>query len=62
MMVLVLVVVLVGLGLLLRLPGRAIAVMLGILWAGIVIAHLVLPARHPFPVAICGDWRSCLVL
>ena len=29
MMVLVLVVVLVGLGLLLRLPGRAIAVMLG---------------------------------
>ena len=62
MMVLVLVVVLVGLGLLLRLPGRAIAVMLGILWAGIVIAHLVLPAGHPLPVAIGGDWRSWLVL
>ncbi|MFZ1726866.1 MAG: HesA/MoeB/ThiF family protein [Albidovulum sp.] len=62
MMVLVLVVALAGLGLMLRLPRRAIAVMLGILWAGIVIAHLALPAGHPLPVAIGGDWRSWLVL
>ena len=55
MMVLVIVVVLVALGLGLRLPGRAIAAMLGILWAGIVIAHLTLPAEHPLPNALGGQ-------
>jgi molybdopterin/thiamine biosynthesis adenylyltransferase len=62
MMVLVIVVVLVALGLGLRLPGRAIAAMLGILWAGIVIAHLTLPAEHPLPYALGGEWRSWLAL
>lgn len=57
MMVLLIAAALVALGLVLRLPGRRITVMLALLWAGVVLAHLVLPAAHALPRALGGDAR-----
>lgn len=49
--------VLVALGLVLRLPGRVIGLMLALVWAGVVLAHLLLPAGHALPRALGGDAR-----
>ncbi len=62
MMVFLIAVALAVLGILLRLPGRMIAAMLGLLWLGILLAHLALPAGHPMTAAIGGDWRSWAAL
>lgn len=46
------------LALFLRLPARLIWSVLGILWAGAVLAHIVLPEGHPLRLALGGDWRA----
>ncbi len=53
---------LVALGWLLRLPGRGIAGLLAVEWVAVLLAHLLLPADHPLPVALGGSWQGWLVL
>jgi molybdopterin/thiamine biosynthesis adenylyltransferase len=53
---------LVALGLVLRLPVRVIFLMLSCLWAGVVLALLVLPDAHPLHNVLGGDWRPWLLL
>lgn len=61
MIILVIAAALVGLGLVLGLPRRGIAGMLAILWAGALVAHLLLPAGHALAAAIGGSWQGWLV-
>ncbi|MCW3782674.1 HesA/MoeB/ThiF family protein [Defluviimonas salinarum] len=53
---------LVALGFVLRLPGRVVLGMLGMLWLGVLVAHLALPSGHPLAAALGGDWRSWAAL
>ena len=53
---------LVALGIVLKLPARMIALMLGLVWAGALLAHLLLPIGHPLARALGGDWRSWAAL
>lgn len=53
---------LVGLGLILRLPPRGIAAMLGFLWLAVVLAHLLLPAGSPLIAALGGTVQHWLAL
>lgn len=46
---------LLGLGLVLRLPARGIAAMLGVLWVAVILVHLLLPAGSALPRAIGGS-------
>ncbi|MCB2128417.1 MAG: molybdopterin-synthase adenylyltransferase MoeB [Rhodobacteraceae bacterium] len=62
MSVLLIACALVALGLVLRLPARVIVLMLGCLWAGVVLALLALPEAHPLRDALGGDWRPWLAL
>lgn len=62
MSVLLIAAALVALGLVLRIPGRVIAAMLGLLWLGAMLAHLLLPEGHALLRAIGGSWRGWLVL
>lgn len=48
---------LLALGLLLRLPGRLIGLMLAVLWAAVVLAHLLLPEGHMIARALGGNAR-----
>lgn len=48
---------LLALGAVLRLPGRLVALMLAILWAATLIAHLLLPEGHAVARALGGDAR-----
>lgn len=57
MIVVVMGMVLVGMGLLLSLPGRLIGVMVASLWGAVVLAMLVLPGDHRFVADMGGDWR-----
>ncbi len=51
-----------ALGVLLRMPFRGILGMLGLLWAGVLLAHLLLPEGHGLVRAIGGSWQGWLVL
>ncbi|MDW4549454.1 molybdopterin-synthase adenylyltransferase MoeB [Defluviimonas sp. D31] len=53
---------LVALGFVLRLPGRVVLRLLGMLWLGVLVAHLALPSGHPLAAALGGDWRSWAAL
>lgn len=53
---------LIALGVVLRVPGRMVAAMLGTLWLGVLLAHLVLPVDHVLVRATGGDWRSWAAL
>lgn len=53
---------LVVLGRVLRLPGRLVWAMLGLLWLAVVAAHGLLPAGHPLPATLGGDLRTWLAL
>ncbi|MBC7141270.1 MAG: molybdopterin-synthase adenylyltransferase MoeB [Rhodobacteraceae bacterium] len=53
---------LVALGIVLRLPGRVMAIMLATLWAGALLAHLTLPEGHALLRALGGDARAWGVL
>jgi len=44
------------------LPWRGIGALLALLWAGVTLAHLTLPAGHPVLAATGGDWRGWLAL
>lgn len=48
---------LIALGTVLRLPGRLVALMLAILWAATLLAHLLLPQGHAIARALGGDAR-----
>ncbi len=48
---------LLALGFLLRLPGTLIGLMLAVLWAAVVLAHLLLPEGHAIARALGGDAR-----
>ncbi|MCU9849199.1 molybdopterin-synthase adenylyltransferase MoeB [Defluviimonas sp. WL0024] len=62
MMVALIAAALVALGFVLRLPGRVVLGMLGMLWLGVLVAHLALPSGHPLAAALGGDWRSWAAL
>ncbi|MEZ5777887.1 MAG: molybdopterin-synthase adenylyltransferase MoeB [Paracoccaceae bacterium] len=49
---------LVVLGLFLNLPGRAIIIMLALLWLGTLLAHALLPEGHAVPRGLGGDLRA----
>jgi molybdopterin/thiamine biosynthesis adenylyltransferase len=46
------------LALILGLPRRLVWSMLGCLWAGAILVHLLLPAGHALRSAVGGDWRA----
>ncbi|GAB4383354.1 HesA/MoeB/ThiF family protein [Albidovulum sp.] len=48
---------LVALGLVFRWPARVVLGMLAVLWAGVVVALLVMPEDHPMRGSLGGDWR-----
>ena len=48
---------LLALGAVLRLPGRLVVLMLAVLWAATLLAHLVLPEGHAIARALGGDAR-----
>lgn len=62
MSVLLIAAALVALGLILRLPGRMILAMLGLLWAGVMLALLALPEENAMRAALGGDWRPWAAL
>ncbi|WP_343080977.1 molybdopterin-synthase adenylyltransferase MoeB [Ostreiculturibacter nitratireducens] len=62
MTVLLVALALIALGLLLRLPVRGIAAMLGLLWLAVVLAHLVLPEASPLLEALGGTLQHWLAL
>lgn len=62
MLVLALAAALTGLGLVLRLPGRAILAMVAALWAGVMLAHLLLPAGAPLRMSLGGSAESWFVI
>ncbi|MGB5871935.1 MAG: HesA/MoeB/ThiF family protein [Albidovulum sp.] len=45
-------------GLVLRLPGRVMILMVALLWGAVFLAHLILPQDHSLAQALGGDWRS----
>lgn len=49
--------VLLALGWVLRLPGRVVALMLALLWAATLLAHVALPEGHALARALGGDVR-----
>jgi molybdopterin/thiamine biosynthesis adenylyltransferase len=55
-------VALVALGLALRLPARGILALAAMIWAGVVAAHLLLPAGSPIVRATGGSLREWLAL
>ena len=50
------------LGKVMRVPMRLIGAVIGLLWLGVVLAHLVLPAENPLPRAFGGTLQGWLVL
>lgn len=54
-------VALVALAAVLRMPWRVVVAMLAILWAGVVLAHLLLPEGHAILRAAGGSWQSWMV-
>ncbi|MGD9919263.1 MAG: ThiF family adenylyltransferase [Paenirhodobacter sp.] len=59
---LVLLAALLALGLALRAPGRIVLSMLGLLWAGIVLVHLLLPEGNPLRATLGGSLTGWLAL
>ena len=62
MMLLLMALALGAVGLVLRLPGRVVAAMFALLWAGALLAQLGLPEGHPLARAIGGTWQGWLML
>ena len=62
MQVLLLALVLFAVATVLKVPMRIRLWMLAVLWAAVVVVHLVLPATHPLRMATGGDARPWLVL
>ena len=62
MQVLLLALVLFAVATVLKVPMRIRLWMLAVLWAAVVMVHLVLPAAHPLRMATGGDARPWLVL
>lgn len=52
---------LLALGLLMRWRLSVVAALLAVLWAGVMLAHLLLPAEHALRRAAGGSWRGWLV-
>lgn len=51
-----------GLGRIMRVPTKLVSSMIGILWAAVVLTHLVLPPQNPLPRAFGGSLQSWLVI
>ena len=51
-----------GVGWAMKAPIRARVVMVGLLFAGVVLGHLVLPAGHPLRAATGGSAQPWLIL
>ena len=51
-----------GLGKIMRVPPRLIGSVIVMLWAAIVVAHLILPSDNPLPRAFGGSLQSWLVI